>query len=67
MKDVLKSNRLIAISGVKSSGKDTVSNMIRYCLSVPKIARLSASVQFLVNTTRSGSALNILAKTVRVW
>lgn len=34
-----ESSRLIAVSGVKSSGKDTVSNMIQYCLSVPKIFR----------------------------
>ena len=39
MKERLKSNKLIAISGVKSSGKDTSSKMIQYCLSVPKIFR----------------------------
>ncbi len=32
-------NKIIAISGVKGSGKDLVSNMIQYCLSVPKIFR----------------------------
>jgi uridine kinase len=39
MKEGLKSNKLIAISGVKSSGKDTSSKMLQYCLSVPKIFR----------------------------
>lgn len=31
--------RLIAVSGVKGSGKDSVSNMLQYCLSVPKTFR----------------------------
>ena len=35
----LKQNNLIAISGVKGSGKDTCSDMLQYCLSVPKIFR----------------------------
>lgn len=39
MKGQLNSNNLIAISGVKGSGKDLVSNMLQYCLSVPKIFR----------------------------
>lgn len=33
-----KSN-LFAFSGVKGSGKDTASNMLQYCLSVPKMFR----------------------------
>lgn len=32
-------NKLIAVSGVKGSGKDSVSSMVQYCLSVPKILR----------------------------
>lgn len=36
MKEQLYSNRLLAISGVKGSGKDLVSDMFQYCLSVPK-------------------------------
>ena len=32
-------NKLIAVSGVKSSGKDSVSSMIQFCLSVPKFLR----------------------------
>ena len=32
-------NNLIAISGVKGSGKDLVANILQYCLSVPKIFR----------------------------
>lgn len=31
--------KLIAISGIKGSGKDTVVNMLQYCLSVPKFLR----------------------------
>lgn len=31
--------RLLAVSGVKGSGKDSVSNMLQYCLSVPKMFR----------------------------
>lgn len=31
--------RLIAVSGVKGSGKDSVSSMLQYCLSVPKAFR----------------------------
>ena len=31
--------RLIAVSGVKGSGKDSVSSMLQYCLSVPKMFR----------------------------
>ena len=30
---------LIGISGVKNSGKTEVTNMLQYCLSVPKIFR----------------------------
>lgn len=32
-------NNLIAVSGTKGSGKDEVSKMIQYCLSVPKFLR----------------------------
>lgn len=32
-------NNLVAISGVKNSGKDLIANMLQYCLSVPKIFR----------------------------
>ena len=32
-------SKLVAVSGVKGSGKDSVSNMIQYCLSVPKFLR----------------------------
>ena len=39
MKEQSNLNKLIAISGVKGSGKDLVSNMLQYCLSVPKILR----------------------------
>lgn len=40
MKERLKLNKkLIAVSGVKGSGKDSVSSMLQYCLSVPKIFR----------------------------
>lgn len=39
IKEGLNSSKLIAISGVKGSGKDLASNMIQYCLSVPKIFR----------------------------
>jgi len=31
--------KLIAVSGVKGSGKDSVSSMLQYCLSVPKMFR----------------------------
>lgn len=36
---LLKQNNLIAVSGVKGSGKDLCSDMLQYCLSVPKIFR----------------------------
>lgn len=36
---MLRSNKLIAISGLKNSGKDSVSSMLQYLLSVPKIFR----------------------------
>ena len=39
MKEPLNSNKLIAVSGVKGSGKDLVSDMLQYCLSVPKAFR----------------------------
>ena len=39
MKEQLSSNRLLAVSGVKGSGKDLVSDMLQYCLSVPKVFR----------------------------
>ena len=40
MKEQLNLNkRLFAISGVKGSGKDSVTNMLQYCLSVPKAFR----------------------------
>ena len=40
MKEQLNLNkRLIAVSGVKGSGKDSVSSMLQYCLSVPKMFR----------------------------
>jgi uridine kinase len=39
MKEKLDSYRLIAISGVKGSGKNECSSMLQYCLSVPKIFR----------------------------
>lgn len=35
----LSSYNLIAISGVKGAGKDSVTSMLQYCLSVPKIFR----------------------------
>jgi hypothetical protein len=39
MKGELTLNNIIAISGVKDSGKDTAAEMLQYCLSVPKILR----------------------------
>lgn len=39
MKERSNSNKLIAVSGVKGSGKDSVSSMLQYCLSVPKMFR----------------------------
>ena len=39
MKERLDSRRLIAVSGVKGSGKNECSSMLQYCLSVPKIFR----------------------------
>lgn len=39
MKGELILNNIIAISGVKDSGKDTAAEMLQYCLSVPKILR----------------------------
>ena len=39
MKKQSTSNKLIAVSGVKGSGKDSVSSMLQYCLSVPKMFR----------------------------
>lgn len=39
MKEKLKLNNLIAISGVRGSGKNETANMLQYCLSVPKIFR----------------------------
>ena len=39
MKGKLNSNNLIAVSGVKGSGKDVSSKMLQYCLSVPKMFR----------------------------
>lgn len=39
MKEQLILNNLIAVSGVKGSGKDSVSSMLQYCLSVPKAFR----------------------------
>lgn len=39
MKRKLNSYKLISISGVRGSGKDTVTSMLQYCLSVPKIFR----------------------------
>lgn len=35
----MNTNYLIAISGIKGSGKDTVAHMLQYCLSVPKMFR----------------------------
>ena len=35
----LQDNKLIAIGGLKNSGKDEASKMLQYCLSVPKILR----------------------------
>lgn len=39
MREKLHSNKLIAVSGVKGSGKDTFTDMLQYCLSVPKMFR----------------------------
>lgn len=39
MKEQLNLNKLLAVSGVKGSGKDLVSDMLQYCLSVPKAFR----------------------------
>ena len=39
MNTKLSSYNLIAISGVRSAGKDCVTSMLQYCLSVPKIFR----------------------------
>lgn len=39
MKEQCHYHNLIAISGVKCSGKNTVSEMLQYCLSVPKMLR----------------------------
>jgi len=36
---MLQDNKLIAIGGLKNSGKDEVSKMLQYCLSVPKVLR----------------------------
>lgn len=35
----LQDNKLIAIGGLKNSGKDEASKMLQYCLSVPRIFR----------------------------
>lgn len=39
MKEKSNSYNLIAISGCKNSGKDCITTMLQYCLSVPKIFR----------------------------
>ncbi len=39
MNEKLSSYNLIAISGTRNSGKDTITQMLQYCLSVPKIFR----------------------------
>lgn len=39
MKGKLHSHNLIAISGCKNAGKDSITSMLQYCLSVPKIFR----------------------------
>lgn len=39
MNTKLNSFNLIAISGVRGAGKDSVTSMLQYCLSVPKIFR----------------------------
>ena len=38
-KQLILNRKLIAVSGVKGSGKDSVSSMLQYCLSVPKMFR----------------------------
>lgn len=39
MKGKLHSHNLIAISGCKNAGKDSITSILQYCLSVPKILR----------------------------
>lgn len=39
MKEKLRSHNLIAVSGCKNAGKDSITSMLQYCLSVPKIFR----------------------------
>lgn len=39
MKEKLNSSNLIAISGVRGSGKDLCTDMLQYCLSVPYVFR----------------------------
>ena len=39
MKEKLRSHNLIAISGCKNAGKDSITSMLQYCLSVPKMLR----------------------------
>lgn len=39
MKEKLHSRSLIAVSGCKNAGKDSITSMLQYCLSVPKIFR----------------------------
>ena len=36
---MLRKYNLIAVGGLKNSGKDEVSKMIQYCLSMPKLFR----------------------------
>lgn len=39
MKEKLRSHSLIAVSGCKNAGKDSITSMLQYCLSVPKMLR----------------------------
>lgn len=39
MKEKLRSRSLIAVSGCKNAGKDSITSMLQYCLSVPKMLR----------------------------
>ena len=39
MKEKLYCHNLIAISGCKNAGKDSITSMLQYCLSVPRIFR----------------------------
>ena len=46
----LQDNKLIAIGGLKNSGKDEASKMLQYCLSVPRIFRYYYFYKYVMQT-----------------